>query len=216
MICGFLFDLDGVLTDTSEFHFLGWKRLADEEGIPFSRQDNEGLRGVSRRESLNGLLKGRKITEEQALAWMERKNAYYISLVSQMTPKDLLPGALELLKEIRLAGRKSAIASSSRNAPLVMERLALAPWVEAVVDGNTVTRSKPAPDLFLEAGRQLGLSPVECVVIEDAEAGVEAGIAAGMWTLGLGPYERVGKATRVLPSLEGQHLDDILLILHSQ
>lgn len=210
MIRAFLFDLDGVLTDTSEFHFLGWKRLADELGVPFDRQENEALRGVSRRESLTIMLKGRPASEEQLQAWMERKNTYYLELVGKITPDNLLPGALELLKEIRKAGLKSAIASSSKNAPLVVSRLNLTPWVDAVVDGNQVTISKPAPDLFLEAARQLGLPPSECVVVEDAEAGVVSGLAAGMRVLGLGPEERVGQATLVLPSLENQHLAEIL------
>ena len=198
------------MTDTSEFHYLGWKRLADELGVPFNRLENEALRGVSRRESLMIMLKGRPASEEQLQAWMERKNSYYLELVEKMTPADLLPGALELLKEIRKFGLKSAIASASKNAPLVVALLDLAPWVDAVVDGNQVTQSKPAPDLFLEAARQLGLPPSECVVVEDAEAGVAAGLAAGMRVLGLGPDERVGEASLVLPSLENQRLADIL------
>ena len=209
-IQAFLFDLDGVLTDTSEFHYQGWQRLANEQGLPFNRQDNEALRGISRRESLMLLLKGRPASEEQLADWMERKNNYYLELVQQMSPANLLPGARQLLEEIRAAGLKSAIASSSKNAPLVVDRLQIAPWVDAIIDGNQVTRSKPAPDLFLEAARQLGMPPGVCVVVEDAEAGVDAGLAAGMRVIGLGPVERVGKGTLVLPSLEGQHLDGIL------
>ncbi len=120
MIQAFLFDLDGVLTDTSEFHYRGWKRLADEEGLSFDRDDNEALRGVSRRESLLLMLKGRVLPEDQMEAWMERKNVYYLELVNQMTPANLLPGSLELLGELREAGIKIAIASSSKNAPLVL------------------------------------------------------------------------------------------------
>lgn len=210
MIQAFLFDLDGVLTDTSEFHYRGWQRLANELGVPFNRQDNEALRGVSRRESLLIMLKGKPASEAQMAEWMERKNGYYQELIQQMTPADLLPGALEILQEIRSAGLKSAIASSSKNAPLVLERLHIAGWVDAVVDGNQVTRSKPEPDLFLEAARQLNLPPAVCVVVEDAEAGVVAGLAAGMRVIGLGPVERVGQASLVIPSLEGQHLDALL------
>ena len=211
MINAFLFDLDGVLTDTSEFHYLAWQRLADEHGLPFSREDNEALRGISRRESLNLLLKGKVIAEETAQEWMEVKNQYYLDLVNQMTPANLLPGALDLLKELRAASLRSAIASSSKNAPLVIERLAIGAWIDVIVDGNQVSRSKPAPDLFLTAAQAVGTAPVECLVLEDATAGIEAGIAAGMHTLGIGPVERVGAAEQVFPNLEGVHLSAIKL-----
>ncbi|HEX7432754.1 MAG TPA: beta-phosphoglucomutase [Anaerolineaceae bacterium] len=210
MIQAFLFDLDGVLTDTSEFHYRGWKRLADEEGLPFDRDDNEALRGVSRRESLLLMLKGRAIPEATLQTWMERKNTYYLELVTAMNPGDLLPGALDLLQEIRTAGLRIAIASSSKNAPLVIDRLQIALAIDALVDGNLVTRSKPAPDLFIKAAQLLRVLPNEAVVVEDAAAGVEAGKAGGMWTVGLGPVERVGMADLVLPSLEGVHLSRIL------
>lgn len=207
MIRAFLFDLDGVLTDTSEFHYLGWKRLADELGLPFDRQKNEALRGVSRRESLLLLLDGSPATEEEMNEWMERKNRYYIEYVSRMTPENLLPGALELLKQLHQAGYKVAIVSSSKNTPLVLERLQIGEWLDAVVDGNAAARSKPAPDLFLLAAERLRLSPAECLVVEDAEAGIAAGKAAGMRTLGLGPRERVGSADYHLPDLKGVTLD---------
>ncbi len=203
MIRAFLFDLDGVLTDTSEFHYLGWKRLADELGLPFDRQKNEALRGVSRRESLLLLLDGRPATEEEMNEWMERKNRYYLEYVSKMTPHDLLPGALELLKELHQAGYKVAIVSSSKNTPLVLDRLQINKWLDVVVDGNAPVLSKPAPDLFLLAAKQLGVEPSECLVIEDAEAGIAAGKAAGMRTLGLGPIERVGSADYHLADLKG-------------
>ncbi len=198
------------LTDTAEFHYRGWKQLADDEGIPFNREDNEALRGISRRESLNLLLKGRAITEEQAEAWMERKNNYYRAMLLQMTPDDLLPGALHLLGQLREAGVKIAIASASKNAPDVVARLNLASAIDVLCDGHSVDQPKPAPDLFLYAAQQLDIPPEACVVVEDAEAGVDAAIAAGMRSIGLGPQERVGHADLVLPSLEGQDLHDIL------
>ncbi|WP_322508588.1 beta-phosphoglucomutase [Anaerolinea sp.] len=213
MIRAVLFDLDGVLTDTSEYHFFAWKRLADELGIPFDRQDNEALRGVSRRESLLLLLKGRPATEEDMQAWMERKNRYYVEYISQMTPENLLPGALNLLQELRANGYKTAIVSSSKNTPLVLERLNIAHLMDAVVDGNAPARSKPAPDLFLLAAERLGVVPWECLVVEDAAAGIDAGRAAGMRTLGLGPRERVGHADMVLPDLNGVHLADLKPVL---
>jgi beta-phosphoglucomutase len=213
MIRAFLFDLDGVLTDTSEFHYLAWKRLAAELDVPFERAENEALRGVARRESLLLLLKGRPATEAQLAEWMERKNNYYLELVTQMTPADLLPGATDLLKELRQAGYLSAIVSSSKNTPLVLDRLRIAGLVDAVVDGNAPARSKPAPDLFLLGAQKLGLRPEQCVVVEDAAAGVDAGQTAGMRTIGLGPAERVGHADLLLPSLSGITLADLQSVL---
>jgi beta-phosphoglucomutase len=210
MIKAFLFDLDGVLTDTSEFHYLAWQRLADEEGLPFNREDNEGLRGVSRRESLNVLLKGKAISERTAQVWMERKNRYYVELIGQITPDALLPGAVAFLNAVRAAGIKIAIASASKNAPLVLARLQLEALVDAVVDGNWIRNSKPAPDVFIFAAGRVNVAPFECVVVEDAAAGIDAGKAAGMHTLGLGPVERVGQADLVLPSLENATLEDVL------
>ncbi|MEJ5314714.1 MAG: beta-phosphoglucomutase [Anaerolinea sp.] len=213
MIRAVLFDLDGVLTDTSEYHYLAWKRLADELGIPFDREDNEALRGVSRRESLVLLLKGRPATEEEMQEWMDRKNRYYVESISQMTPDNLLPGALDLLHELRENGYKIAIVSSSKNTPMVLERLNIANLMDTVVDGNAPARSKPAPDLFLLAAERLGVSPQECLVVEDAAAGIDAARAAGMRTLGLGPRERVGHADLVLPDLKGVHLSDLKPVL---
>lgn len=210
IIKAFLFDLDGVLTDTSELHFLAWKRLAEEEGILFTRDDNEALRGVSRRESLNLLLKGRQVSEEQACEMMERKNGYYVELVRQMTPANLLPGAREMIEEIRHLGLKQAIVSSSKNAWLVLERLQIGELFDAVIDGNSPARSKPHPDLFLLAAQAVGVDARDCLVVEDAQAGVEAAHAAGMKVLGLGPRERVGAAELVFPSLESHTAREVL------
>ena len=207
---GFIFDLDGVLTDTAEYHYRGWKRLADELGIPFTREDNEFLRGIPRRESLLMILKEREFSEEQILQMMERKNNYYLEFIYEITPRDVLPGARELLEEIRAAGLKSAVGSASKNAPGVVERLGIADLLDAVSHGGSVERQKPQPDLFLHAAAQLGLEPGECVVVEDAAAGIEAARAGGFRSVGLGPAERVGKADIILPSLEGIHLNELL------
>lgn len=209
-IRAFIFDLDGVLTDTAEYHFRAWKRLADEEGIPFTRADNEALRGVSRRESLLLLLKGCKLSEAEMLAWMERKNDYYVASLSEITRADILPGAQDLLAEIRQVGLRIAVASASKNAGTVIGLLGLGSSIDILVDGNTIQIAKPAPDLFLEAARQVGVPPEQCVVVEDAQAGVQAGIAAGMRTIGLGPVIRVGAADLVLSDLSGARLADLL------
>ncbi len=212
-IKGFIFDLDGVLVDTAEYHYRGWQRLADEEGLPFDRKANEALRGIARRESLLLILKGRQIPEEKLQEMMDRKNRYYVEYIQQITPQDMLPGALDLLREIRQAGLSCAIASASKNSRTVVEKLGIASLVDAISDGYSVTNPKPAPDLFLHAAAQLALSPQVCVVVEDAAAGVEAAISGGFHSLGLGPAERVGAAEVVFPSLEGLHLDQILSAL---
>lgn len=210
MIQAFIFDLDGVLTDTAEYHYRGWKRLADEEGLPFSREDNEHLRGVPRRESLMLILKGRAYPEEKIQEMMERKNNYYLDFIKEISPRDLLPGARELLEEIRASGRKNALGSASKNAPEVIDRLGIRDLFDALSDGHSVERQKPAPDLFLHAAAQLRLAASNCVVVEDAAAGIEAALAGGFRSVGLGPRERVGQAQAVFPSLDGVHLADLL------
>ena len=212
MIRAFIFDLDGVITDTAEYHFRGWKRLADEEGLPFTREDNEHLRGIARRESLMLILKDRMYLEEKIQEMMERKNGYYLEFIKEISPRDLLPGARELLEEIRAAGLKNALGSASKNASEVIERLGIRSLFDAISDGHSVERQKPAPDLFLHAAQQLDLSPAECVVVEDAAAGIEAARAGGFWSVGLGPTERVGKADGIFPSLSGVHLSDLLKV----
>ena len=204
-----IFDLDGVLTDTAEYHYRAWKRLADELGVPFDRQRNEALRGVSRRRSLELLLDGRPATEEQIQEWMARKNTYYQELIQQLTPRDILPGGLDLLKACREAGLKVAIASVSRNASTVVERLGLAPLLDALIDGHANVRPKPAPDLFLKAAEAIGVPPEACVVVEDAAAGIEAARAAGMRVVGIGPADRVGEADLVVPDIAHLTLDQL-------
>lgn len=212
-ICGFIFDLDGVLTDTAEYHFRAWKRLADEEGISFTREDNEHLRGLARRDSLLQLLHGRTYPEKVLQEMMERKNRYYLESIRTITPDDLLPGAQDLLDEVCAAGFKSALGSASKNARQVVDRLGIGHFFDAISDGYSVERQKPAPDLFVHASGQLDLPPRECVVFEDAAAGIEAARVGGFHSIGLGPVERVGGADAVFPSLEGIHLRDVLQAL---
>ncbi len=214
-IQAFIFDLDGVLTDTAEYHYRAWKALADELALPFTRAENEKLRGISRRESLQLLLKGRQYPEEQIQQMMRRKNELYLEFIHCVSPDDLLPGAANLLAEIRAAGLKSALGSASKNAPLVLERLGITSLLDVVADGSSVERQKPAPDLFLYVAAQLGLPPAECVVVEDAAAGIEAARLGGFRTIGLGPRERVGGAEVLCSSLAEVHLADWLKRLNS-
>ena len=208
-IQGFIFDLDGVLTDTAEFHYRAWQKLADEEHLPFDRQANEALRGVARRKSLMLIVGDRRYSEAQIQEMMERKNRYYVASIQTITPQNLLPGAIALLDELRQAGMKIAIGSASKNAKTVIEKLGLAKHVDAIADGYSVDKPKPAPDIFLYAATQLGLAPAHCVVVEDAPVGVAAAIAAGMGSIGIGSPSRVGAANLVLPNLIGVHLTDL-------
>ena len=206
-----LFDLDGVLTDTSDYHYRAWKRLADEEGIPFTQQENdEHLRGVSRAESLTYLLKGRKVSDAQFQEMMDRKNRYYNDMIEDMSPNDLVPGGRQLLQEIRDAGIKIAIASGSKNSHTVLERLNIMSYLDGVSDGYCVVNSKPAPDLFVYAAGLVNVHTVDCLGVEDADAGIEAIKTAGMKALGIGPKERFHRADKVLPTLANKTLQDIL------
>ncbi|TAG10669.1 MAG: beta-phosphoglucomutase [Verrucomicrobia bacterium] len=201
-----IFDLDGVIVSTDHFHFLGWKRLADEEGVPFTEADNDRLRGVSRMESLDILLEksNKAYSEEEKIALAERKNGYYRELLQEITPADILPGAGEWLASLKQAGILVAIGSSSKNTPTILQRIGLADAFDAVADGNDITRSKPHPEVFLLAAERLGVDPEACLVVEDAEAGVSAALAAGMHCLAVGAAhqdERAHFAARDLATM---------------
>lgn len=210
-----IFDLDGVVTDTAEYHYLAWQRLADEEGLPFDRTVNERLRGVSRRESLAILLNGVPVDEERAAEMMGRKNGYYVALLDQLGPANILPGVLALVGELRANGYATAIASASRNTPKVLDNLGVTSLFDVVVDGNADLPAKPAPDVFAETARRLGVPAGLCVVVEDAAAGIEGALAAGMWTVGLGPSERVGAAHVRLDDLSQTTLETLLAELET-
>lgn len=200
-----IFDMDGVLTDTIELHYRSWQQLADEEGLPFDRALNEGLRGLSREASLGEILAaaGRTMTEPEQAALLDRKNRHFLAMLEAMSPEDLLPGVLALIHELRAAGIKVAVGSASRNVHTVLERLGIAGLMDAIADGASVEHSKPAPDLFLHAAALLRVPPQACVVIEDGAAGIEAALAAGMRVVGLGPVARVGRAHVCFDNLAG-------------
>jgi alpha,alpha-trehalose phosphorylase len=211
-INAFIFDLDGVITDTAEYHFQAWSRLAADEGIPFTRKENEHLRGVSRRKSLELLLGDHRegYTEEQMEEMMERKNGYYTTLLTRITEQDILPGTREILHDLKRRGINTAIGSASKNARTILERLGLLDQFDAVSDGLCVEKAKPAPDVFLYAAKELGIEPEHCVVVEDARAGVEAALAGEMIAVGIGPEERVGNAHFRYSTVADMQLDEIL------
>lgn len=207
-----IFDLDGVLVSTDGLHYQGWKRLADEEGIPFDETINHRLRGVSRMESLEILLERSKrsysLEEKDALAG--RKNRYYRDLLDSLAPGDVLPGALELCCGLRERGIKLAIASSSRNSPLILEKTGLAKWFDATADGNDIRRSKPDPEVFLLAASRLGVAPENCLVVEDAASGVEGAVNGGFRCLAVGAAHEHPGAAWSAPSLAGICADSLL------
>ena len=207
---GFIFDLDGVITDTAEYHYRSWQRLADELGIPFNREDNDALRGVPRRRSLELVLKGKTLPEDEMQRLMTLKNDYYRAFLTDITPDDLLPGVGDFLNAARAAGIKIGLGSASKNARDVLDRLGVMTLFDAIGDGSSVTNQKPAPDLFVWVAGALRLPPQQCVVFEDAEAGIDAAKTGGFWTVGLGPAERVGHAHRRIDGLIDVTINDFL------
>ena len=211
-IAGVIFDLDGVIVSTDQCHYLAWKRMAEEEGIPFDKKINERLRGVSRMESLAIILEKSKkaysAAEKEELA--SRKNAYYVELIGSLTRDNLLPGAQDVLALLKAKGIKAAIGSSSRNAPLILERIGLADGFDAVADGNQISNSKPDPEVFLLAAQLLDLLPEQCLVVEDADAGIEAALAGNMRCLGVGFAANNERATYRALGLAEADFEEIL------
>lgn len=207
-----IFDLDGVLTDTASIHYRAWKRLADELGIEFDERINRRLKGVDRMASLEILLEraGHSFDDAEKAELAARKNGYYRDEIARFTPKDLLPGALEVLEAVRAAGLKTALASASRNAPLLLERLGIADRFDFIADPAAVECGKPAPDIFLAAARGLGVEPETCLGVEDAAAGIAAIKAAGMLALGIGARTELADADAVLPGLASFRIETVL------
>lgn len=185
MIKAVIFDLDGVIVSTDDCHYRAWKKMADEEGIYFDREINQRLRGVSRMASLEIVLEraAKQYSEEEKRTLAERKNNTYIMLIGELTPADILPGVTEKLKLLKDHGIKIAIGSSSKNTPAILRQIGLENSFDAVSDGNNITHSKPNPEVFLKAAEMLGIAPADCMIVEDADAGIEAGKRAGMRTL---------------------------------
>jgi len=207
-----IFDLDGVIVSTDEFHYLGWKQIADEEGIPFDKEINNRLRGVSRMESLEILLEKspKAYSDSEKVGLATRKNNVYVQLLQSITPADILPGAMNLLTALRSRQIKVAIGSSSRNTPLILQRIGLADYFDAVADGNDITRSKPDPEVFLLAAKRLGVDPEWCIVVEDARAGVDASLSAGMKCVAVGDAAGDARASISSKFLSGITADQIL------
>ena len=198
-----IFDLDGVIVDTAKYHFIAWRQIAQELGFEFTREHNEALKGVSRQRSLDILLSvgGVTLDEGEKARIADKKNGLYLAYIRKMTPAEILPGAETFLAECRSAGVKTGLATASRNAQVILERLNIAPLFDTVVDGTMVVHTKPHPEAFLTCAARLGTQPADCAVFEDAEAGIEAALAAGMFAVGVGRETILKRAHLVIPGL---------------
>lgn len=183
-----LFDLDGVIVDTAKYHYLAWKKLADREGIYFDERINERLKGISRMASLEIILErsSRNYSDEEKQKMAELKNSWYLEMIGRLKPDEILPGVIEFLNSLKVNGIKSAVCSASKSALFIIDKLGITKYFDTIVGGHDITKSKPDPEVFLIAAERLNVHPGECVVFEDAYAGIEGAKKAGMKTVGLG------------------------------
>jgi beta-phosphoglucomutase len=207
-----LFDLDGVLVDTAIYHFQAWKMLGENFNYQLTEEQNEQLKGVSRVESLNRILDwaNYSATVEQKEAWLIEKNENYLQLISTMNPAEILPGVLDFLGQIKELGYKIALGSASKNSEVILTKTGLLPWFDLIIDGNKVTKSKPDPEVFLKGAEGLGFKPEECIVFEDAQAGVEAAKKGGMKAIGIGEADVLSEADKVIPTFIGIKATELL------
>jgi len=204
MFKGVLFDLDGVITDTAEYHYLAWKKLADDLGISIDRQFNEKLKGVSREDSLRLILEhgGREkdFSETEFNQLAKSKNDNYVEMIQAVSPKDVYPGILELLKALKNADIKISLASASKNGPFLLKQMELTDYFDGIADPAAVRAGKPAPDIFILAAEVVGLAPNECIGIEDAQAGISAIKASGALPVGVGSAKQLGDDIAIVAS----------------
>lgn len=208
-----IFDLDGVITDTAEYHYHAWKALGEEVGVPFTREFNEELKGISRMESLDKILAfGNKLndfTQEEKEMMAARKNEHYVRLIEGITPNDILPGIIDLIHTIKSKGLKLGLASVSKNAFSVMGKLELTDQFDVIVDAAKVQKGKPNPEIFLTAAEMLGVEASDCLGIEDAAAGVDSIKGAGMFAVGIGNEETLKNADLIYNSTSEVSFDEI-------
>ena len=195
--CG-IFDLDGVLVDTAKYHYLAWKQLAAQLGFEFTLEQNEALKGVSRMRSLEILLADGGLTGKFTDAEMEKlaaeKNEIYVRYIRELKQEELFPGVVETFRAMKAADVKIALGSASKNASMMLDRLQITPYFDAIIDGTKVTKAKPDPEVFLLAAQELGIAPCDCVVFEDSQAGIEAAKSADMLAVGVGTQAQLPKA----------------------
>jgi beta-phosphoglucomutase len=204
-----IFDMDGVLIDTTEYHYLSWKKVAERLGIPFTHSDNDRLRRLSRQESLHVLLGGKQVSDDLIHELLEYKNSCFMNYIEQVEMHELLPGVFALLWELHAAQVPVGVSSSSRNARLIVSRLGINHHIEAICDASNVEKRKPHPDVFLCAASLLEVKPENCMVIEEGAAGVQTGLSAGMCVVGVGAGPLTHEAYTTVPSLENVRLIDL-------
>lgn len=206
-----IFDLDGVIVDTAVYHYKAWKRLANELGFNITEEQNENLKGVSRMHSLDLILQWGGVTksdaEKEELA--ARKNTWYVEMINKMTPDEILPGAKEFLQACLDAGLKTALGSASKNSETILEKVGITHFFNAVIDGNKVSKPKPDPEVFLKGAEELGIPPENCVVFEDAIAGIEAAHNGGMKVVGIGSPQVLTGADLVVSGLDKMTLEKL-------
>jgi beta-phosphoglucomutase len=209
----FIFDLDGVLTDTSEYHFRAWQALGKKIGIDFDRTFNDKLKGVGRMDSLERILdyggQAKEFSTEEKLALTVEKNNYYVEMIQNISASDLYEGVEELLQQIKRQKIKTAIGSASQNAKTILHRLGIEKYLDCVVDAGKIQNGKPAPDIFLDAAQNLNLPPEKCVGIEDSVAGITAIIAAKMYAIGIGDPKILSQADIVYPKTKDIIIDEL-------
>jgi beta-phosphoglucomutase len=210
-----LFDMDGVIVDTAKYHFLAWQRLADSLSIEFTEKHNEQLKGVSRVDSLERILHWGNLVLNNAkkLELMDLKNRWYLEYVKGVNPKEMLPGAHELLLDLHHNGVKIGLGSSSKNSVMILEKLEILDLFDTIVDGTTIHMSKPHPEVFLRGASSLGLQPSDCVVFEDAISGVQAAIDGGFVCVGIGDPNVLSHATVVIDTLQDVTLEGLKTML---
>lgn len=209
-----IFDLDGVLVDTAKYHFVAWKRLANELGVDFTEHDNENLKGLSRDASLNYILAKANIvaTSSEREVWKERKNNWYLELVTQMPEDEVLPNCKELLKSLKENNIKISLGSASKNAKLILDRVNITHYFDAIIDGTKTSKSKPDPEVFLLGAAAMDCAPSECIVFEDAISGVKAAKTGGFFTIGIGEPGVLNEADVVYPDLNELNYETLLKI----
>jgi len=214
MVKGCIFDLDGVIVDTAKYHYLAWKKLTTILNIHFTEEDNERLKGVSRMASLDIILEIGNMVPDNLMKeeYAALKNKWYLDYINRMMPDEIFPGSLEFISELKNAGIKVAIGSASRNTPLILERLGIGKLFDAVADGNIVRKAKPDPEVFITAAKMLGVSPEDCIVFEDAVAGVEAALNAGMRCVGIGSEKILTGAHFVVSGLDKMSLKKLKVL----
>ena len=210
-LLGSIFDLDGVVVDTAKYHFLAWKRIAEEIGVSFTKEYNEKLKGVSRMHSLEIILEagGVEASEDEKLKLATRKNEWFVDYLNKMSPEEILPGVLHFIEQLKSKDIKVALGSASKNAKRALQNIGLMECFEVIIDGTMVSKAKPDPEVFLAAAKALDLPSENCLVFEDAVAGVQAAHNGGMKCVGVGDPEILYEAELVISSFEKLSWDDL-------